>query len=787
MIKNYIRIAWRHLLKSKLYSSINIIGLATGMAVAMLIGLWVWDECTYDHYHDNHGRLAEILSIGTFNGTNTAEPYAAVPLAAELRRQFPDDFRNLALVADAGQVLTVRDKKIGRWGWWAQAGFPDMFTLRMLRGKRDALKDPAVILLTQSLARSLFGDTDPMGQTVLLADKTAMSVGGVYEDLPPNTTISNVGFLLAWDNKSNPGLQNTNDWTNHHFQLFVQISDHTDFASTSARIRDITKPHLKGGWEEIGLHPMDRWHLYDKFENGKMVGGRLRYVWLFSITGSLVLLLACINFMNLSTARGQKRARETGIRKAIGSLRSQLIGQFLLESMVVAFLSLLIAFLLAQLSLSLFNTLAGKQLSIPYVHPLFIALVLGFTFLTGLVAGSYPAFYLSGFQAAKVLKGSLQAGRSASLPRKILVVVQFTVSIVLIIGTLVVFRQVQYAKGRPVGYSQERLVTMNIDRPEIQQHYDALRTALLQTGAVEDMAVASSPTTDVRNSMLGYDWEGKDPRSVAVVGTLFVSYDYGRTIGWTIKEGRDFSRAHPADSGAFIMNEAAVKFTGLKNPVGKTIRWHQADHPIVGVIKDMVMESPYKPVEPTFFVLQADRRIQYINIRINPALLIHEALGKIGAVFRQFNPDSPFDYWFTDQAYATKFLEEERTGHLTTVFAILAIFISCLGLFGLASFVAEQRTKEIGIRKVLGATVLNLWGLLSKEFVALVILSFLIAVPIAWYYLNRWLQGYEYRVTISWWIFAVAGAGALLITLLTVSWQSIRAAMMNPVKSLHSE
>jgi putative ABC transport system permease protein len=787
MIRNYCKIAWRHLLRSKLYSSINIIGLAAGMAVAMHIGLWIWDELTFDHYHHNHGRLAEVLSVGTFNGTTTAEPFASVPMAAELRRLFPGDFTDLALTTAAGQTLTAGDKKIGQWGWWVQAGFPRMFTLKMLEGSQDALKDPSSILIAQSLARTLFGDADPLNQTILTENRSAVKVGGVYEDLPANTSLTGAGFLLAWENKDNAGRMATNDWSDHHFQLFVQLKDKAGLARTSAKIKDISKPYLKNGWEELQLHPMDRWRLYDKFENGKMTGGRLQSVWLFGFIGSCVLLLACINFMNLSTARSEKRARETGIRKAIGSLRSQLIGQFLTESLLVAFLASLLALLLAQLSLPMFNGLAGKQLTIPFGVPLFWLTVLGFTCFTGLLAGSYPAFYLSGFQAAKVLKGPFRAGRLASLPRQVLVVLQFTVSIALIVGTIVVYRQVQYAKDRPIGYSPAGLITMELNMPDLQQHYDALRGSLLQTGAVENVSESSSPMTNVRNSMLGYDWAGRDPRSVPIIGTLFVSYEFGKTAGWTIIDGRDFSSNFPADSGAYILNEAAVRFTGMKEPVGKTIRWHQADHPIVGVVKDMVMGSPYMPVEPVFFTLQSNPRIRYVNIRIKSTQTVREALAKIEAVFKKYNPDSPFYYSFTDEAYGSKFLEEEHIGHLTTFFSILAIFISCLGLFGLASFVAEQRTREIGIRKVLGATVVHLWALLSKEFVLLVMLSFLIASPIAWSYLNRWLQGYPYRITISWWVFAASGLGALFITLLTVSIQAIKAALMNPVKSLKTD
>jgi putative ABC transport system permease protein len=812
MLRNNFKIAWRHLLKSKLYSSINIIGLATGMAVAMLIGLWIRDELSFDTYHANHHRLAEIMGIETFNGQVTVEVNAAVPLADELHSRYPGDFKNLALTATNVHVLEAGDKKITQWGTWAQPAFPAMFSLRMVEGDQGGLKDPGSILLSQWLAKSLFGPNDPMGKLVRVDNKTDMRVAGIYEDLPQNTTLFGTDFLLAWDNKDNRGASDSaaDDWYDHHFHLFVQLSDAADFDRTSTKIRDLTKPHLiRGAYEEIGLYPMDKWHLYNAFVNGKMAGGQIRFVWIFGMIGIAVLLLACINFMNLSTARSEQRAREVGIRKAIGSLRRQLIAQFLSESILMAGLAMAVALVFLIWLFPFFNQLAGKQMTIPRAEPWFWLLTFCFTLFTGVVAGSYPGFYLSGFQPVKVLKGAFRAGRWASLPRKFLVVVQFTVSITLIIGTIIVFRQIRYARDRPVGYTREGLITMSMTSPEIQGHYDALRSELLQTGVVEDMAESSSPSTEVQNSMLGYDWKGRDPQSVPIIGTLFVTYDFGRTIGWQMKEGRDFSRNYPTDSGAYILNEAAAAFTGLKHPVGESIHWHGQDHLIVGVVKDMVMESPYMPVQPTFFTLSANRRIHVISIRIKTDLRARAgmdgaaggaamagttagtgmaaALAKIGSVFKKYDPASPFEYQFTDEAYGWKFLTEEHIGNLASFFAILAIFISCLGLFGLASFVAEQRTKEIGIRKVLGATVFNLWSLLSKEFVALVALSFLIATPIAGFCLDRWLQGYAYRVSVSWGVFAAAGAGALAIALLTVSFQAVKAALMNPVKSLKTE
>jgi putative ABC transport system permease protein len=474
------------------------------------------------------------------------------------------------------------------------------------------------------------------------------------------------------------------------------------------------------------------------------------------------------------------------LRKTVGSSRGQLIVQFLGESLLTTFLSMGVAIGLALLLFPLFNTLAGKHLVFPWSSPGFWLAVLGFTVFTGLLAGTYPAFYLSSFRPVDVLKSVFRSGRTAALARKILVVVQFTVSIALIIGILVISRQIRYIRDRSVGYTRAGLITLNINGPALVENYDAIRNELIRSGAATEMAESSSPATDVENSMLGFDWKGRDPRSVSVIGTLFVTYDFGKTVDWTLKEGRDFSRDFPTDSGSFILNEAAVRYTGMKHPVGEVIRWHGQEYPIIGVIRDMVMESPFAKVQPTFFTLRTDRRIHVVSIRLNSRLPPQDALAIIEPVFHRYAPDSPFDYSFTDDDYAAKFRTEEQMGDLAGFFTVLALFISCLGLFGLASFVADQRTREIAVRKVLGASVFQLWVLLSKEFAYLVLLAFAIASPIAWIYGRDWLQAFEYRTSFSGWIFATAGIGALAITIAVVSVQSIRAGLANPAVSLRS-
>ena len=789
MLKNYFKVAWRNLLHSKVYSFINLIGLSTGMAIALLIGLWIMDELSFDTYHTNRATVAQVMDNQTLNGTRVTWNSVSVAVSDELRNKYSDDFKHVAMVSSGTNILSVGTKKISADGSWAQADFPQMLTLNMADGSRTALKDPTSILLSKSLATALFGNMDAIDRIVRVDNKIDLKVGGIYDDLPRNTSLYGTKFLLPWYNTANYWNTQNTDWHNHGPQLYVQLNDQAGFDRATAKIKDITLSHYKEAkdrQEALSLHPMEKWHLYSDFKDGKIAGGRIQFVWLFGIISVFVLLLACINFMNLSTARSEKRAKEVGIRKAIGSLRGQLIGQFLSESMLITLLAFVVTILLVELALPLFNALSDKDMSLPWGNPLFWAVSLGFTLCTGLIAGSYPAFYLSKFEPIKVLKGSFKTGRWAATPRKVLVVVQFTVSIALIIGTIVVAEQIQYAKDRPVGYTRDGLISVEMNTPDIQGHYNALRDDLLRTGAVADMTESNSSVTEIFSDNNGFSWEGKPPSLDPEFGTIAVTHDFGKTLGWEITAGRDFSRDFPTDSGGFILNESALRITGLKDPVGKKIHSYDGDHTIIGIVKDMVMQSPYTPTMPSIFYLNYGWT-RLITVRVNPKISTREALAKIAPVFQQYNPGSPFEYKFIDQEYAQKFSDEQRIGKLSTVFSALAILISCLGLFGLSSFVAEQRTKEIGVRKVLGASVFNVWRLLSKEFVLLVGISLLIAAPLAYYYMHNWLRSYDYRTPISPWIFLAAGAGALFITLLTVSFQAIKAALMNPARSLRSE
>ena len=800
MLRNYFIVAWRNLVRYKGYSAINVGGLAVGMAVAMLNGLWIWDELSFNQYHQHYERIVKVMEGGIRHEgdryANTSVPY---PLATELKTSYGRHFTHLLIAREAEEfILAAGPTKLTRKGQFIEPGAPEMLTLKMLRGTRAGLQDPHSILLSASAARALFGDADPLDRPVRINTQMDAKVTGVYEDLPHNTEFHDVKFLAPFDLwvSVNPWAREQ-QWNNWFLLIYAQMAPGADPKAVSALIKDIELNKLRAipGREElvarqpqIYLLPMPRWHLYGRYEAGDR--GPARLVRLVGLIGAFVLLLACINFMNLSTARSEKRAREVGIRKAVGSRRGQLVGQFFSESLLVAVLAFGLALLLTGLALPWFNQLAAKQITLPLGNPWLWLPAIPFVLLTGLVAGSYPALYLSSFQPVKVLKGTFRVGNRAATPRKVLVVVQFTVSITLTISSLIVYRQIGHAKNRPVGYSQEGLVLVEKKTDDFKGKYEALRGELLRTGVVSEVAESRSSVTGLRGYNGGFSWKGKELVLPQNPATQAVTPAYGRTIGWQFVAGRDFTPGRTVDSAGLVVNESFARGIGTPNPVGETIAWKPGSRAakyftVLGVVKDMVVHSPYEPTLPVVYYL-ADE-YGWINIRLNPAVSAAEALPRIEAVFKKLIPSAPFDYQFADQEYALKFAAEERIGKLAAFFASLAIFISCLGLFGLAAFTAEQRTKEIGIRKVLGASVGHLWGLLSKDFLYLVSIAFAIAALAAYYFLSGWLQHYAYRTTLPWWIFAGAGGAALLITLVTVSFQAVKAAVRNPVKSLRTE
>lgn len=794
MIKSFFKAAWRNLGKSKVHSFINILGLSIGMAVAILIGLWIYNELSFDKSFRNHDRIALVVQNVTNNGEVQTWKQVPYPLADELRKNYGSDFKQVIMAVDVSDhILALDDKKLKQNGGYFERGAPEMLTLNMLRGNWNSLSDPASVLISESVAKAFFANNDPVNKVLKIDNSLTVKVSGVYKDLPRNSSFAGMNFMGTWEYYYNnsPWLKTLEDpWRPNFTSLYVQLNDNADIAAVSAKIKDAKLKKINAQLAKkkpaLFLQSMNNWHLYSEFKNGVNAGGAIKYVWMFGIIGVFVLLLACINFMNLSTARSEKRSKEVGIRKTMGSGKTQLILQFFSESLVTVLFAFVFSLLLVQLILPFFNSVADKQMSILWSSPVFWIICAGFSLFTALIAGSYPAFYLSSFRPVKVLKGTFKVGRFAALPRKVLVVVQFTVSVVLIIGTIIVYKQIQFAKNRPVGYSRESLVSIPTIDTAIHSHFNAVKDELEQSGVITSVAESGSPTTAVWGSTSGISWRGKDPNLSVDFGTVNASYEYGKTVGWHLKEGRDFSRDFGTDTSAIILNETAVNFMGLQSPIGETLTWFGKPYSVIGVIDDMVMESPYASATPIIYSLNRGSG-NVVIAKINPSVSASNALDKIQQVFKKFNPEQLFEYHFADDDYAKKFSSEERVGKLAGFFALLAVIISCLGLFGLSSFVAEQRTKEIGVRKVLGASILNLWKLLSKDFIALVFISFVIAAPIAWFGMNKWLLDYSYRITIGWEAFLLAGLLATLIALVTVSFQSIKAAIANPIKSLRTE
>jgi putative ABC transport system permease protein len=808
MIGNYFKIGVRMLLRAKAYSAINIGGLAIGMSVAMLIGLWVYDELSFNKYHKNYDRIVQFWH-GEIN-PQTQEVSGGLAMQYAVAGALKDDyqhlFRHVIRSWHTGDyTLATEEAKFRRKGKFMEPAVIETFGLRMLKGNKASLVDPTGLILSSSTAAALFGAEDAMGKILRIDNNIDVQVTGVYEDVPANSTFGDIQFIGTWESirKMHKWIGgNPNDWENTYVQLYGELQPNVTVEAVNEGIHDIYNRYLPEDLRAfkdkyrpfLQAIPMSTWHLYSEFVQGKPAKGRITFVWLFGIIGSFVLLLACINFTNLSTARSEKRAREVGVRKTIGSMRTQLVMQFLVESFAVAVLAFVMSLLLVTMSIDLFNAISEKNIHLPFGNITFWLVALAFLTLTSLLAGLYPAFYLSALRPARVLKGFSGAGHFSSLPRKVLVVVQFAVSTTLIIGTMVVYLQVQHARNRPVGYQRQGLISIDLNDPGYKHKENILRNELLATGVVTHVSFSSSPITEIWNSTGGYDWKGRDPNFDAEFDVCQVTPDFGRTLGWRFIEGRDFSYEIGTDTtDAVILNRAAVRYMGLEHAVGETlvdinaedgrVRWKKT---IIGVVEDMVFESPYEPVKPMIFYFNRNSA-GLLHVRIDPGASAAAALPRIEQVIKSIVPGVLLSYKFVDDEYATKFKQEERVGVLAGIFSALAILISCLGLFGLASFVAERRTKEIGIRKVMGASVGMLWRMLSRDFVVLVIIACVVAIPISVYLMNNWLKRFEYRTDIPWWVFAATGLLAFTVTLLTVGYQSIKAARMNPVDSLRLE
>ncbi|WP_299364650.1 ABC transporter permease [Winogradskyella sp.] len=797
MFKNYFKIAFRNLLKNKVYSVINISGLAIGMAATMLIGLWIFDELSYNDYFKEKDTIARVYQHASANNITVTGPAIPRPLEFAMREEFGDNFEHLIMSSwNFTRYVSYGNKNINIPGFYMQEGAVEMLELNILQGDRESLKGTNSILLSEETAKTLFGSEDPIGKTVKVNNTNAAKVTAIFEDLPENNSFNGLKYLMPWKfyvATEEWARSERDNWSDNSFQMFAQINDNTNMEAITAKILDIKKRNSPEEAEfnpQIFLFPMKDWYLRGDWENGMQTGGRIENVWLFGIIGVFILLLACINFINLSTARSEKRATEVGIRKSIGSQRSQLIFQFLAESFLIVLLAFVFAASIVLLSLNGFNNLASKTIVFPWSNLGFWLVSVIFIVLTAILAGSYPALYLSSFNPVSVLKGTFKAGRHSSLPRKILVVAQFTISVALIIGTLVVMDQIQFSKDRPTGYDKHGLVQIPVMSSEFVGKHDFMREQFINSGGATHMTTISSPTTQVWSHRNGFSWDSKPAGFQEDFAYTSVGYDFVETLGLKLIEGRGFSREFATDSNAVILNKTAVKYMQIQDPIGKLIRHEDFDAPpmkIIGVIDDMIVQSPYSPVKQAMYEFEKLGNISYYNLRLNPNNSVSKNLGLIENTFKANFPNVPFQYHFVDEEYGKKFRSEERIASLARVFTALAIFISCLGLFGLASYVAEQRTKEIGVRKVLGASISQLWLLLSKDFITLVVIALVIASPLAYYLMSGWLQKFPYRTTLGWDVFMIACIGALVITLITVSFQAIKSATVNPVKSLRTE
>jgi ABC-type antimicrobial peptide transport system permease subunit len=792
MLRNYFKTAWRSLLRNKVYSLLNILGLATGMAVALLIGLWVHQQYSYDRSLPQYTQAYQVRYNSNNNGEILTRDAVCIPLASALKNDIPEVAHVALSFGIVGGQLAIGDKILSLNGFIAGEDILNIFQYPLLKGNaNEVLKDPSSIVITESAAKALFGDADPIGKTIRRDNWQNLKVTGVLKDVPENSTFR-FDYITTFQTFATQDWVKaaTTNWSDNYFQLFVSLKPNVTYAQVESKIGGLVQHYAPDTYktfqQRVIMQPLQDWHLYTEYKNGVATGGLIDYLRIFSIIGILVLLIACINFMNLSTARSEKRAREVGIRKVAGSSRQGLILQFLVESVVITSLAFLVSLLIVQLALPAFNALARTNIRLPLANAGFWLIMLGYVLITGLLAGSRTAFYLSSFQPVKVLKSAMKAGPSATLGRKTLVVLQFTCSIALIISTVIIYQQIQHAKDRPRGYDPNRLISSTRS-----YNYKAFKAEVMQSGAVSDMSSSLSPATEIYSHNTIDNWPGKLPNEpLSLAMNALGDPAYFKTLGIPFVTGRNFTGIDSADATDCILNEAAVRRMRLKDPINQYIHWTVSNAPdrlrVIGVVKDALTNAPFAAAEATIFVYQPTWSYG-MQFRLSPNVSTHAALATIKTIFDRYNPGGLFQYHFEDENYATKFQLEMLVGRLAGIFAAFAVFISCLGLFGLAAYVAEQRTKEIGIRKVLGASVPEIFLMLTKDFIVLVIISCVIASPIAFYFLQNWLQQYTYRISISPLVFVAAAVAAVTITGITISFQAIKAALMNPTRSLKAE
>ncbi len=786
MFKNYLKIAWRNLLRNKSFSVLNIVGLSIGLTVTALIIMWINFDVGIDQFHDKKDRIYEVYNQYPVDGEIWTWNSTPKIMAPTIKKDYPEVESVSRFNYDDTFLFSVEDKRMKSTGTIVDPDFLNIFSFPLVEGSiASALEGVNSIVITETFAKKLFGDKAAMGKIVKVDNADIFKVTGILKDLPNNTGF-NFEFLMPWAYAHQRGWNNQH-WGNNSIATYVLLKEGTDYTAFSKKIKNLRERYDKDAPETVTyLYPWSRYWLYSEFENGEEVGGRIILIRMFGIIAAIILLLACINFMNLSTARSEKRAKEVGIRKVVGARKGALIAQFLGESILISFIAAALALVLLLLVLPYFGELVQRPLSLDMTNtPFWITGVIVVLF-TGVLAGSYPALYLSGFKPSAVLKGTFKKINSPITPRKVLVVLQFSVAIILITASIIVTQQLQKVQDRQSGYSKNNLIYSMVEG-DVGKNYTLIKNELLASGVVESITKTSSPITEGWSNSWGYEWKGKDVDDKTTIQRFNADDAIAKTTGMEIIAGRDFDLGkYPTDSTAAIINESAAKLMNFEEPIGQVVRDNGVDWRIVGVVKDFILDSPFQKIDP-MVIAGAKFAHNVIHIKFKKKAATSESLAQTEAVFRKYNPEYPFNYEFVDQKYAKKFNSEKRTAQLINLFTLLTIFISCLGLFGLASYMAESRIKEIGIRKVLGASVRSIATLLSKDFLKLVLIAIVLAVPVSWYFMSKWLEDFAYRITISWWTFALAGIAALAIALLTVSYQAIKAAIVNPVKSLRTE
>ncbi|MEP2771533.1 MAG: ABC transporter permease [Fulvivirga sp.] len=796
MYTHNFKMAFRGLKKNKGYAFLNVIGLTMAITIAIFIGLWVQDEVSYNKHFDHYGNIGKIMVKQQNEGQPTEVGSVMPPgLGTHLQSNFSNYFEKVAISRSRPEeaILTHKNDHYTETVLYIQNEGLDIFNLPLVESAGTGFKDLNSIFISERLAKKLFGNKQSVGQMLKFNGNREVTITGVYENPPSNSFISDYEIIAPFEIYI-AGWTDVTVWDNYFTEIYIKLPENNDLKATNAQIENLLTQRLEGsGKRQLFVEPMANWHLFSEYENGeKVTSTQLKFVWVVGLVGFFVLILACVNFINLSTARSEQRAKEIGVRKSLGSHKSQLVQQFLTESFLISMLSFCVSLLLVFVFLPGFSLLAGKQLIFPTSEPLFWLSGLALVLIITLLAGGYPAFYLSSINPIKSLKGSRTTLASGGLLRKLLVVFQFTISIILICGMLVVNQQIDFVKSRPVGYDKANLITMPKRTGDLYGKYEVFQAEFEKTGVVESIGEASYPVTNTLGNNDGFDWEGKAPGFNPAFNTIKVNYDYGKVVDWEIVEGRDFSRDYRGDvRKAVIITEEAKALIGFEQAVGKTLRFNnpyfsEEEVTIVGVAKDLIKGNPFEKPKPAIMFL-TEEPLSWMFIRLSDQVSTSEAITKVENTIKQIAPNSPFDYSFVDQVYSNKFRSEERVESLIALFSVFAIIISCLGLFGLASFVAFKRTKEIAIRKILGASLNNIWGTLSMEFAVLIIVSGIIAFPLSNYLLGIWLADFDYRIDLSWWYFSISALMVIVISMAIVSYHTIRAAIINPVNSLRSE